>query len=154
MQLLVNGEARTVEVDDPRTPLIYVLRDVLELRGTKISCGRGECGACAILLDGVEARACIVTAADAAGRRITTIEGLLERDTTRRLRDAVAVEQATQCGYCLPGIVVGATALLARDPDPSADTVAAALAPHLCRCGTYGRVVRAVRRAAVAGTKA
>jgi aerobic-type carbon monoxide dehydrogenase small subunit (CoxS/CutS family) len=149
--LVVNGIARTVSAVDPDKPLVFVLRDELGLRGTKVSCGHGQCGACAVLIDGVEARACTTALVDVLGRDVTTVEGLRDRDVTCRLRDAIVVEQASQCGYCLPGMVVAATALLARDADPSEEAIADALEPHLCRCGTYGRVVRAVRRAAHAG---
>lgn len=154
IDLLVNGERYAVDVEDPQTPLLYVLRDRLGLRGTKPSCGCGECGACAVLVDGVEERACLLPVAELAGRRITTIEGLGEPDRPHPIAAAIVAEQASQCGYCLPGIVVAASALLAREPDPSESAIAHALAGHLCRCGTYGRVVRAVRRAAAASSEA
>jgi aerobic-type carbon monoxide dehydrogenase small subunit (CoxS/CutS family) len=148
--LVVNGERRTVDVDDPRMPLVFVLRDRLGLRGTKLSCGCGECGACAVLVDGVEERACMLAIGDLDGSTVTTIEGIGDGGTLHPVQVALLAEQASQCGYCLPGIVVAASALLARDPDPSETTIATTLAGHLCRCGTYGRVVRALRRAAVA----
>jgi nicotinate dehydrogenase subunit A len=149
--LTVNGNACVVSAADPNKPLVFVLRDELGLRGTKVSCGHGQCGACAVLIDGIEARACTTALGDVLDRDVTTVEGLGEYDVACRLRDAIVVEQASQCGYCLPGIIVAATALLEREADPSEETIADALAPHLCRCGTYGRVVRAVRRAANAG---
>jgi nicotinate dehydrogenase subunit A len=148
--LLVNGERHAVDVDDPHTPLVFVLRDRLGLRGTKLSCGRGECGACSVLVDGAEERACTLTVGDLDGRAVTTIEGLWHDDAPSAVQAAMLAEQASQCGYCLPGIVVAATALLARDPDPDGAAIAAALAGHLCRCGTHGRITRAVRRAAAA----
>ena len=149
--LVVNGKACVVSAADPNKPLVFVLRDELGLRGTKVSCGHGQCGACAVLIDGVEARACTTALVDVLDHEVTTVEGLGENDIACSLRDAIDVEQASQCGYCLPGMVVAATALLARNSDPSEEAIADALVPHLCRCGTYGRVVRAVRRAAHAG---
>ncbi len=151
VSLLVNGERRGVAVEDPRTPLVYVLRDRLGLRGTKLSCGGGECGACAVLVDGAEERACTLAVGDVAGRAVTTVEGLGTPDRPHPVQAALIAEQASQCGYCLPGIAIAASALLAREPDPSEASIAQALAGHLCRCGTYGRVVRAVRRASEAG---
>lgn len=145
-QLLVNG--RSVEVDDdPKTPLLYVLRGSLRLNGTKFGCGLGQCGACTVLVDGAPIFSCRTPLAALAGRKITTIEGL---GTARRpglLQRAFMEEQAAQCGYCIPGMVMRAKALLEADPAPSDERIRAALEPNLCRCGTHARILRAVRRA-------
>jgi nicotinate dehydrogenase subunit A len=142
-QISVNGRERTVEVPADAT-LLEVLRDELGLTGAKYGCGEGRCGACAVLVDGEEHPACRIAIADVGARTITTIEGL----ATGPVVDAFVAEGALQCGYCTPGLVVAATALLARTPDPGEDEIRAALAGHLCRCGVHGRVIRAVRRAA------
>jgi aerobic-type carbon monoxide dehydrogenase small subunit (CoxS/CutS family) len=132
--------------------LLDVLRDEFGLRGTKYGCGRGLCGACTIHLDGVAVRSCQIPAGAALGRRVTTIEGLSGSGTDGRLhpvQEAWIVEAVPQCGYCQPGQIMTAAALLARNPDPSDAELRGELAGNLCRCGTYPRIRRAVRRAAV-----
>lgn len=130
---------------DPETPLLWALRDAANLTGTKYGCGVGDCGACMVLIDGAALRSCLVTIGEAEGREIVTIEGL-SRDRSHPVQQALVAEQAIQCGFCTPGIVIVAAALLARNPDPDVDEIEAAL-PNLCRCGVYPRLVRAVQRA-------
>jgi len=139
----VNGREHAIAAPG-ETSLLEVLRDELDLTGTKYGCGEGQCGACAVLVDGEEVPACRVRLADVAARRVVTIEGL----AAGPIADAFAAEGALQCGYCTPGLVVAATALLARSPDPGEDEIRGALDHHLCRCGVHLRVIRAVRRAA------
>lgn len=147
LQLTINGTARAVEVD-PRTPLLWVLRDTLGLTGTKYGCGIAQCGACTIQLDDAPVRACATTVERAAGRRITTIEGLGNAQRPHPLQQAWLAEQVPQCGYCQPGMIVAAAALLAERPRPSDADIDTALGGHICRCGTYGRIRRAIHRAA------
>lgn len=143
-QMTVND--RPVRFDmDPQTPLLWALRDAANLTGTKYGCGVGDCGACMVLVDGEALRSCLITLAEAEGRTITTIEGL-SRDRSHPVQQALVAEQAIQCGYCTPGIVMAAAALLTRNPDPSAAQVREAI-PNLCRCGVYPRLVEAVQRA-------
>jgi len=145
----VNG--RTVSVAcDGTTPLLSVLRDELVLRGSKFGCGTEQCGACMVLIDGKPEHSCAREVATVAGRSITTVEGLAAGGALHPLQQAFLDEQAGQCGYCLPGILVSASALLAANPRPSRDEIVAALDPHLCRCGIHNRVIRAVQK--VAGT--
>ena len=147
----LNGRAVTAESWDPAQPLLYLLRDRFELHGSKFGCGLGQCGACAVLVDGSATRSCQLPISRAAGKSITTIEGLGTPDTPHRLQAAFVAEQAAQCGYCTSGMVITATALLSRTPAPSRDQVTQALAGNLCRCGTHTRIVRAVLRAANGG---
>lgn len=143
----LNGDDALVDVP-PDTPLLYVLRNDLEISGSRFGCGLGQCGACAVLVDGVSVRSCVMTAGSAADREITTLEGLGTRDDPHPLQLAFIEEQAMQCGYCAAGIMVTAAALLESNPDPSNVEIRAALDGHICRCGTHSRIVRAVRRAA------
>jgi aerobic-type carbon monoxide dehydrogenase small subunit (CoxS/CutS family) len=143
--LTVNDERRTSEAP-PDTPLLWVLRDDLGVTSVKFGCGEGLCGACTVHLDDDPVRSCTVTLQDAAGRRVTTVEGLAAKG--HPLVAAWVAEQTSQCGYCQPGQIMTAAALLARNPHPSDDQIVAALADNLCRCGTYQRIRRAVRRAA------
>lgn len=148
-EFVVNGERRSVEVE-PDTPLLWILRDQLQLTGTKFGCGEGMCGSCTVL-DGEQAvRSCQVTAAAAAGRSFTTIEGL-SSDGGQATQTAWLEEQVAQCGYCQPGMILEVCALLRRNPRPTAAEVDAALADHLCRCGSYARIRRAAQRAAELG---
>ena len=147
--LSVNGSSRTVDVD-PDTPLLWVLRDTLDLRGTKFGCGRGFCGACTVHVDGVATRSCQTPIATAAGHAITTIEGL-GGETLHPLQQAWIDEDVPQCGYCQAGQLMSAAALLASHPHPTDAEIVAAMSGNLCRCATYVRIRRAVRRAA-AGT--
>jgi isoquinoline 1-oxidoreductase subunit alpha len=145
--LRING--RDVAVDaDPDTPLLWVIRDHVNLTGTKFGCGAGLCGACTVHLDGAAIRSCITLLADAAGGEITTIEGL-SADGGQRVQQAWLAEQVPQCGYCQPGMIMAAAALLADTPQPSDADIDAAMT-NLCRCGTYDRVRRAIHRAAQA----
>jgi len=142
----LNG--RRVEVDAPgETPLLWVLRDQLGLTGTKYGCGRSLCGACTVYVDGEPARSCQMPIAGLAGRRVTTIEGL-EGRVAEAVQAAWDRNQVPQCGYCQSGQVMAATALLVADPTPDAAAVERAMSGHLCRCGTYGRVRRAIADAA------
>ncbi len=151
--LSVNGSTRTVDVA-PETPLLWVLRDTLDMRGTKFGCGRGFCGACTVHLDGVATRSCQTPVASAAGRAITTIEGL-GPSALHPLQQAWIDEDVPQCGYCQAGQLMTAAALLAKNPHPTDGEIVAALSGNLCRCATYVRIRRAVRRAstAMAGQK-
>lgn len=143
-RLTVNG--RPVEFSvDAQTPLLWALRDVANLTGTKYGCGVGDCGACMVLIDGEALRSCLVTLAEVEGRAVTTIEGL-SADRSHPVQQALVAEQAIQCGFCTPGIAIAAAALLARNADPTPEDIAAAV-PNLCRCGVYPRLVRAIQRA-------
>jgi carbon-monoxide dehydrogenase small subunit len=146
LTLEVNGERHVVDVADDRR-LLDVVRDDLGLTGTKEGCGEGACGACAVLLDGRPVNACLVLAAAAEGRPVTTIEGLTEEGGSP-LQRAFVEEDALQCGFCTPGQIVSATALLRAVPRPTAEDVRTALAGNLCRCGAYARIERAVLRVA------
>ena len=130
---------------DPETPLLWALRDAANLTGSKYGCGVGDCGACMVLVDGEALRSCLITIAEAEGRFVTTIEGL-SRDRSHPVQQAMVAEQAIQCGFCTPGIVIAAAALIARNPEPSAEQIAEAV-PNLCRCGVYPRLVTAIQRA-------
>jgi aerobic-type carbon monoxide dehydrogenase small subunit (CoxS/CutS family) len=147
LELTVNGRKRRTEADPDET-LLAVLRDRLDLTGTKYGCGEGQCGACTVLLDGRPARACLTPAAAAAGRAITTIEGLEENGRLHPLQEAFVEKDAMQCGYCTPGMIVEAAALLRRTPDPAEAEIARAMEGHVCRCCTYPRIVEAIREAA------
>ena len=144
--LQVNGESKTVAVDSD-TPLLYILRNDLELNGPTFGCGLAQCGACTVL-DGKPVRSCVATVTSVAKGRITTIEGLGTLDRLHPLQRAFIEEQACQCGYCGNGMVMSAKALLDRNPRPSDRDVKAALNGHLCRCASHNRIVRAVQRAA------
>lgn len=142
--MTVNGKPLRFLMD-PDTPLLWALRDAANLTGTKFGCGEGDCGACMVHVDGEALRSCLITIAEAEGRFITTIEGL-SRDRSHPVQQAMVAEQAIQCGYCTPGIVMAASALLAKNPAPSEAEVKAAI-PNLCRCGVYPRLVRSIQRA-------
>jgi nicotinate dehydrogenase subunit A len=147
MLLNVNGTMHRL-VADADTPLLYLLRNDLELNGPKFGCGLGECGACTVLLDGMPTRACVTTARVASGHEITTLEGLGTRAALHPVQQAFIDEQAAQCGYCLNGMIMTAKALLDRDPHPDVDAIRRELSRNLCRCGTHVEIVRAVQRAA------
>jgi nicotinate dehydrogenase subunit A len=147
MELRVNGELREVDVD-PSTPLLWVLRDQLGLTGAKYGCGLEQCGACAVLCDRRAVLSCATPLSAFAGRAITTVEGLAANGELDPVQRAFVAEQAAQCGYCVPGIVIAVKALLDEKPAPSESEIRAALSKHLCRCGTHARMLRAVRRAA------
>lgn len=144
IELLVNGSREAVDVAGD-TPLLWVLRDTLGLMGTKFGCGEGLCGACTVHIDGEPARSCVTPVSSAAGSRITTIEGL-SPDGSHPLQRAWVAEEVPQCGYCQPGQIMTAAALLAKDPRPDDAQIASAMSDVLCRCGTYERIRRAILR--------
>lgn len=146
IRLTVNGHCHDVAVAQD-TPLLYVLRNDLALNGPKYGCGLGECGACAVLIDGVAARSCVIPVGGCTGRDIVTLEGLGSRERPDAVQQAFIDEQAAQCGYCLNGMIMTAKALLTRNPHPSETEVLEALRYNLCRCGTHVEIVRAVLRA-------
>jgi len=148
--LRINGRDHTVDVP-AHTPLLAVLREDLALTGTRYGCGRGQCGACFILADGRAVASCLLTVAQAEDLEITTIEGLADGERLHPVQQAFVDEDAMQCGYCTSGMIVSAVALLDGDPRPTEEAVREALAANLCRCGVYGRAIRAVLRAAEAG---
>ena len=143
----VNGKSVALDSWDPGQPLLYALRGALGLRGTKMGCGLGQCGSCTVLLDNQAVRSCVVPVESIAGTRIVTIEGVGTVERPDPVQAAFTAEQAAQCGYCTPGMVLAAKALLARTPKPTFDQVKDALAGNLCRCGTHTRILRAVMRA-------
>jgi len=147
MKLDVNGRVHEVEAE-PATPLLYVLREDLKLNGAKFGCGLGQCGACTVLADGEAIFSCLTPISVVQGRRITTVEGLGSAEKPGPLQRAFIELQAAQCGYCIPGMMMRAQALLEREPDASESDIRAALQPNLCRCGTHMRIVRAAVRAA------
>ena len=146
VSLKVNGATRSVPAE-PDTPLLYVLRNDLELNGAKFGCGAAQCGACTVLVDGQAVRSCVTPIGTLAKSEITTLEGLGTLDRLHPLQRAFIDEQAAQCGYCINGMIMSAKALLDRNPRPSEGDVREALAANLCRCGTHGRIIRAVLRA-------
>jgi len=150
--MLVNGQAKRVEVE-PRATLAEALRGELGLTGTKVVCDRGACSACTVWLDGVPVNACSTFALDAAGRRVTTIEGLARGDELHPVQQAFIDHDAMQCGFCTPGMVMSCAALLARNASPTLDDVKAATSGNLCRCGTYAKVFEATLAAAGANGK-
>ena len=145
--LQVNGNTRQVNAE-PDTPLLYILRNDLELNGPKFGCGQAQCGACTVLLDGKPVRSCVTPVSAAAKGRITTIEGLGTIEKLHPLQKAFIDEQACQCGYCGNGMVMSAKALLEKNPKPTERDIKQALNGHLCRCASHNRIVRAVQRAA------
>lgn len=150
--LLVNEKPRTLDVD-PDTPLLYVLRNNLQLHGPRFGCGLAQCGACTVLLDGAAIRSCVTPVSSAEHHKITTLEGLGSVAKPHPMQKAFIEEQAAQCGYCINGMIMTAKALLDRSPNPTDREIRQALAGTLCRCGTHQRILRAVRRAAVAMRK-
>ena len=144
--LNVNGAARAVTVDSG-TPLLYVLRNDLELSGPRFGCGLSQCGACTVLVEGKPTRSCVLPVDAAAGKKVTTLEGLGAGASLHPLQRAFIAEQAAQCGFCANGMIMTAKALLDRTPKPSEAQVRKALGANLCRCGTHNRIVRAVLRA-------
>ena len=149
--LLINGKSQTVDVN-PTTPLLWVIRERLQLTGTKFGCGIAQCGACTIHLDGQPVRSCQTTVAQAAGKKITTIEGL-DANGRHPLQLAWIAEQVPQCGYCQSGQLMSAAALLARNPNPSDQDIVTAMSGNICRCATYPRIKRAITRAAQEGAR-
>jgi nicotinate dehydrogenase subunit A len=157
LQISVNGRKHEVKAA-PDTPLLYVLRNELDLHGPKFGCGLGECGACTVHVDGEDTRSCVLQVSDAAGKAITTLEGLTPPHAADHalpahahlhpVQQAFIEEQAAQCGYCTNGMIMSAAALLAKTPKPSDAEIRKALAYNLCRCGTHMRILRAVKSAA------
>lgn len=147
IELKVNGRAHSVSAD-PDTPLLYVLRNDLQLNAAKFGCGLGQCGSCTVLIDGAPALSCVTPIMLLEGRQITTLEGLGTVEDPGPMQRAFIEEQAAQCGYCIPGMMMRAQALLQRNPHASDAEIRAQLEPNLCRCGTHMRILRAVRRAA------
>ncbi len=145
--LNVNGKTREVEAE-PSTPLLYVLRNNLELNGAKFGCGLGQCGSCTVHVDGRPVFSCLLPIAAVAGREVATIESLGTPDNPSVLQQAFIDEQAAQCGYCIAGMIMRAAALLRVNSDPSEDQIREHMKTNLCRCGTHVRILRAVRRAA------
>jgi nicotinate dehydrogenase subunit A len=153
ISLKVNGKARVVDAD-PETPLLYVLRDNLALHGPRFGCGLGQCGACTVLVDNNTVRSCMLPASAAANKSITTLEGLGSVAHPHPIQAAFVEEQAAQCGYCMNGMVMGAKALLDKNPHPTVSDIKRSLNSYICRCGTHLRIIRAIQRAANSSVKA
>jgi nicotinate dehydrogenase subunit A len=147
MKLNVNGRPHDIDAD-PETPLLYVLRDDLALNGAKFGCGLGQCGACTVMVDGEAIFSCLTPVLLVEGKQVTTVEGLGSIESPGPMQRAFMDEQAAQCGYCIPGMMMRAQALLQNKPTASDAEIRVALQPNLCRCGTHSRILRAVRRAA------
>ena len=148
LTLSVNGAERSVDVPGD-TPLLYVLRDELQLNGARFGCGLGQCGSCTVLVEGAPVRSCQQPVKDVAGKPVTTLEGMRKPNgDLHPLQKAFLAEQAGQCGYCLPGMIMSAAALLAETRNPSEADIRSSLDGNLCRCGSHNRIVRAVKRAA------
>lgn len=146
--LRVNGRSHTIEID-PSTPLLYVLRNQLELNGPKYGCGLQQCGACMVLLDGKAQPSCMITVKSAKDHTITTLEGISESDDSLHpVQKAFIDEQAAQCGYCLNGMVISSVSLLNQNPNPDDEAIREGLQRNLCRCGSHSRIIKAVKRAA------
>lgn len=143
LSLRINGEDRTI-ASDPETPLIYVLRDELKLKGSKFGCGLEQCGSCAVLVDGKAELSCVSPVATFEGREIVTVEGLVNSEIGQRVQAAFIEANAAHCGYCTAGLVVAVTALLSENDNPERQTAKTALDRHLCRCGAHPRVLSAV----------
>ncbi|MGH7070562.1 MAG: (2Fe-2S)-binding protein [Acetobacteraceae bacterium] len=150
LTIKVNGSERAVDVE-PESPLLYVLRDNLGLRGPKFGCGLAECGACTVLMNGNAIRSCATPVSAVGGAEITTLEGLGSLEHPHPLQKVFIEEQAAQCGYCINGMIMSAKALLDRTPHPSRNEIKLALSGNLCRCGTHMRILRAIERAAEQG---
>jgi len=148
--LVVNGRTVTIEAD-PQTSLLSVLREHLDLTGTKYGCGEGQCGACTVLIDGKAQRSCITKAAAIGQKQITTIEGLANGDQLHPVQQAFLDEEALQCGYCTPGMVMSAVSLLKQNLHPSESQIVESMDGNVCRCGTYSRIIRAIQKASGEG---
>jgi nicotinate dehydrogenase subunit A len=149
VSLRVNGRTHALTVE-PDTPLLYVLRNDLKLNGPKFGCGRGQCGACTVILDGRAVRSCVTSVGDVRDGEIVTLEGLGSRDNLHPVQRAFIEEQAAQCGYCMNGMIMQAKAFLDQIAKPSEAEIKAAMAANLCRCGSHAQIVRAVQRVAAA----
>lgn len=153
MELVVNGVSAQVDTD-PERPLLWVLRNELDLTGAKYGCGEGQCGACTVLIDGVAHRSCMTEVGSVAGKQITTIEGLAHGEQLHPVQQAFVDADAMQCGYCTPGMILTTVAMLRDNPAPSDGQIREALQGNICRCGTYNRIVSAVVKAAGRGEHA
>jgi nicotinate dehydrogenase subunit A len=153
IDLTINGKAHRVDAD-PQTPLLYVLRNDLEMNGAKFGCGQGLCGTCTVMIDGEARFSCVTPVSSVQGKPIKTVEGLGTLEAPGPLQRAFIEEQAAQCGYCIPGVMMRAQALLEKNPAASEAEIRTALSPSLCRCGTHARIVRAVRKAGAAMQRA
>jgi aerobic-type carbon monoxide dehydrogenase small subunit (CoxS/CutS family) len=151
MEIVVNGARHQVDAEPERT-LLTVLRDELDLTGTKYGCGEGQCGACTVLIDGAPARSCQTRVSAMGGRKITTIEGLEEHGRLHPLQEAFLEVEAMQCGYCTAGMIMSGVALLRKNAAPDVASIMQAMQGNICRCGTYPRIVAAVRMASSLGT--
>jgi aerobic-type carbon monoxide dehydrogenase small subunit (CoxS/CutS family) len=152
-QLYVNGARRPIDADPDRT-LLSVLRDDLDLTGTKYGCGEGQCAACTVLIDGQPTKSCLTKLSAVGAKKIVTIEGLAPEGKLHPVQEAFLEEEAMQCGWCTPGMILGAVGLLQRTPHPSDAEIVSGMNGHVCRCGTYPRIVSAVRSAAKKGVPA
>jgi len=148
-EIRVNGTVRRIEADAERS-LLSVLRDELDLTGSKYGCGEGRCGACTVLIDGKATRSCLTALGDCEGKQITTIEGLERDGKLHPLQDAFLEVEALQCGYCTAGMIMSGVALLAKNPEPTVAEIVRSMEGNICRCGTYARIVGAVRQAGAA----
>ena len=146
ISLKVNGKTQVVDVD-PETPLLYVLRNDLQLNGPKFGCGLAQCGACTVIMSGNAIRSCVTLVSAAQNQPVTTLEGLGSTKKMHKIQQAFVDEQALQCGYCINGMIMASKALLDKNPKPSDSQIKEALAGNLCRCGTHTRILRAVKRA-------
>jgi len=146
MDLVVNGKRHRVNVE-PDVALLYVLRDHLDLTGAKYGCGEGQCGACTVLVDGIATRSCVTPASAVSGKQVLTIEGLADAGRLHPVQESFIACDAMQCGYCTPGMILSSVALLRKTPSPSDGEIKQALEGNICRCGTYNRIVSAVRQA-------
>lgn len=152
-QLDVNGVKRAIDADPDRT-LLSVLRDDLDLTGTKYGCGEGQCAACTVLIDGQPTKSCLTKVGAAGTKRIVTIEGLAPQGKLHPVQEAFLEAEAMQCGWCTPGMILGAVGLLRRNPNPSVTEIVTGMNGHICRCGTYPRIVNAIKIAAKKGVRA
>ena len=151
-QLIINGETRDVEAV-PNTPLLWVLRDNLGLTGTKYGCGVAQCGACTVHLDGTAVRSCSTPVSTIGNKKVTTIEGLASADALHPVQQAWMEENVPQCGYCQSGQIMSAVALIEKNPTPSDSDIEAAMSGNICRCGTYERIRKAIKRASNTAAK-
>ena len=151
-QLIINGETRDVEAV-PNTPLLWVLRDNLGLTGTKYGCGVAQCGACTVHLDGTAVRSCSTPVSTIGNKKVTTIEGLASADALHPVQQAWMHENVPQCGYCQSGQIMSAVALIEKNPTPSDSDIEAAMSGNICRCGTYERIRKAIKRASNTAAK-
>lgn len=150
VSLRVNGKSEELDVADPSTPLLYVLRENLKLHGPRFGCGLGQCGACMVHIDGRATFSCILPVAAVGERQVTTLEGLMDNGKPNKLQQAFIDEEAAQCGYCISGMVMQAQTLLNKKPNPTDEEIRRHMEPNLCRCGTHAAIMRAIKRAAVA----